>query len=90
MTMEEVDMGTGDALRHTIKQEGRDLGGQLRRAAADRGHGNVASRHNVVVAGSVGGDGESHAASSSQRVRIRQDGDEQVEEVVTLRENASS
>jgi hypothetical protein len=80
---EASEMDTGQSLRRTLAQAGRDLRDQLRHAATEDGHVNVAGRHNVVVAGSVGADDEVHAASSSQRVRIRQSGDEQVEEVVT-------
>ena len=73
-----------DALRRGMKRVARGA----RSAAIDAdGSGvhnvNVTGRTNVVVSKNVGGDGESHVASSHQEVRIRQDGGETLEEVET-------
>ena len=49
---------------------------------------NVAGRVNSVVSANVGGVGSSHAASSSQKVRIRQDRSGTSEDVVTVERTA--
>jgi hypothetical protein len=46
---------------------------------------NVAGRANVVVSRNAGEAGSSREATSTQKVRIRQDGDEAYEEVETTR-----
>ena len=46
---------------------------------------NVAGRVNRAISISVGSSGEAHGASSTQDVRIRQDGDTSVEESTTTR-----
>lgn len=75
------------SLRRRLVQAGRELRDQARRAAAGGIHLNVAGRHNVVVAASVGDPGGTQAASSFQTVRIRQgDG----ERIVTERGVSSS
>jgi hypothetical protein len=83
LTAEVNEVDSGRALGETLNQAARDIRDQLQGVAKDGGHVNVGGRHNVVVTGSVGSDSESHAASSSQTVRIRQEGGKTVEEVVT-------
>ena len=52
---------------------------------AHEGGVNVAGRVNAAVAGNVGSRGSVHAVSSTQHVRIRQEGGETAEESVTTR-----
>jgi hypothetical protein len=58
-----------EALKEVSNPEGRR-----------RSHVNVSSRRNIVIEGSFGENGGMHSASSSQNIRIRQDGKERVDE----------
>ncbi len=78
------------------KKRVRELEEAVRRLAADPSADakpvarrvNVAGRVNTVVSGTVGGAGSSQAASSSQKVRIRQDRSGTSEDVVTVERTA--
>jgi hypothetical protein len=52
--------------------------------AKKRSNINIAGRVNRVVASNIGGDGSSHAVSSRQHVRIRQDRTGTYEDVETI------
>jgi len=68
----------------------RELGREIRRLASDESDGtpsgrvNVSGRVNRAVVVNVGGNDSSEAASSSQRVRIRQDRGGTVEHIETV------
>lgn len=81
-------MNPFDAARANVNRIARVL-----REAADAEtttvKANIAGRRNIVISGAIGDDGGVHQASTRQRVRIRQDGNESVEETVTTREEST-
>jgi hypothetical protein len=92
MPAEEVARPMTDGLKKRV----RELEEDVRRLTADARPDakpaarrvNVAGRVNSVVSGTVGGAGSSHAASSSQQVRIRQNRSGTSEDVVTVERTA--
>jgi hypothetical protein len=92
MRAEEVARPMTDGLKKRV----RELEEDVRRLTADPSADakprtrrvNVAGRVNSVVSGTIGGAGSSHAASSSQKVRIRQDRGGTSEDVVTVERTA--
>jgi len=77
-----------DQLKRGIKRAVEEARAGSGGASGSAHHVNVAGRANVVVAKNVGREGSSHAASSTQRVRIRQNGDETYEETETITSNS--
>ena len=63
----------------------RRISRSVKRVAPQGTHNvNVADPSNVVISTGSGESGSVHTASSSQRVRVRQDGDETIEETETF------
>jgi hypothetical protein len=78
--------GRVDDLRRGLKRAAEAARAGAERTGRGRvGNVNAAGRANVVVSGNAGEAGSSREATSTQRVRIRQDGDETYEEVETTR-----
>ena len=71
-------------IKRAVEEAQAGSGGGSRRAH----NVNVAGRANVAVAKNVGREGSSHGASATQRVRIRQNGDETYEETETITSNS--
>lgn len=46
---------------------------------------NIAGRSNIAVASNVGQDGSTHSVSTTQKMRIRQNGGETIEETETTK-----
>jgi len=77
-----------EQLKRGIKRAAGETRAGSGGASGSAHHVNVAGRANVVVAKNVGREGSSHTASASQRVRIRQKGDEAYEETETITSNS--
>jgi hypothetical protein len=60
------------------------MGDELKKHGPRAGRINIAGRINRAVVSNVGGSGSSHAVSSSQKVRIRQDRTGTYEDVETI------
>lgn len=78
-------MGLKQDLKESIKQAAKEVkaarGGDVSTGA---GSVNFAGRVNAVIARNVGSEGETTTATSSQKVRIRQNGAETYEETETI------
>lgn len=73
-----------DDLKQDIKRAVADARAKSSAAEVGTRNLNVAGRANTVVAKNVGTEGSSHSASASQRVCIRQNGEETYEENATI------
>jgi hypothetical protein len=60
------------------------MGDELKKHGPRAGRINIAGRINRAVVSNIGGSGSSHAVSSSQKVRIRQDRTGTYEDVETI------
>jgi hypothetical protein len=69
-------MKPSDKFRQGMKRLSEAIRSDLDAKDHPRSKANVAARRNVVVSTSVGESDSVHSASSSQHVRIRQDGKE--------------